>query len=65
MASMSDDDISLDSSDSEQEEEYTVEEVLAERVLDDSEPQYLVKWENYGEERWGLTVRFTSIDVCT
>lgn len=54
MASIGDDDISLSSSDSEQEEEYTVEEILAERFLDNSEPQYLVKWENYAEERWGL-----------
>ena len=48
---MSDDDISLNSSDSDQEEEYTVEEIIAERTFDDLEPRYLVKWENYGEER--------------
>lgn len=60
---MSDDDISLESSDSEQEEEYIVEEILAERVSDDVHPRYLVKWENYGEERCGLTFRPQYRDV--
>jgi Chromo (CHRromatin Organisation MOdifier) domain len=45
------DDISLHSSDSEQEEEYTVEEILAERGFEDEELRYLVKWENYDEDR--------------
>jgi Chromo (CHRromatin Organisation MOdifier) domain len=49
--STSESDVFLNSSDSEQEEEYTVEEILAERLIDDSHPRYLVKWENYGEER--------------
>jgi Chromo (CHRromatin Organisation MOdifier) domain len=61
---MSDDDISLNSSDSEQEEEYTVEEIVAERVFDDTKPRYLVKWENYGEERCGLAFQFRSLDLC-
>ena len=59
----SEDDISLESSESEQEEEYTVEDILAERVFDDSQPRYLVKWENYGEERCGLSSRSQYRDV--
>lgn len=55
-SSMSDDDISTNSSDSEEEEEYTVEEILAERLWDDSDLRYLVKWENYGEERCDLSI---------
>jgi Chromo (CHRromatin Organisation MOdifier) domain len=51
---VSSDDISLNSSDSEQEAEYMVEQILAERLSDDSRPRYLVKWEEYGEERCGL-----------
>lgn len=54
--SLSDDDISLTSSDSEQEEEYTVEEILAERLCDDLTPRYLVKWENYGEHRCDICI---------
>lgn len=62
--SSSDDSISLNSSDSEQEEEYTVEEVLAERVSDDSIVQYLVKWENYGEERCELAFHIRPLHMC-
>ena len=51
-----DDDVSLNSSGSEEEEEYTVEEILAERLSDDSTPLFLVKWENYSEERCGISI---------
>jgi Chromo (CHRromatin Organisation MOdifier) domain len=54
--SMSEDDISLSTSDSEEEEEYTVETILAERVFEDSSPRYLVKWENYDEERCDIDI---------
>lgn len=51
---VSSDDIFLNSSDSEQEAEYIVEQILAERLSDDSRPRYLVKWEDYSEERCDL-----------
>jgi hypothetical protein len=54
--SRSDNDFSLGSSSSEQEEEYTVEEILAEQLFDDSEPRFWVKWESYGEERCGIGI---------
>lgn len=52
------DQLSPCSSDSEQHETYTVEEILAERFVDDSHPQYLVRWANYGEERCGFRLLF-------
>ncbi len=61
---MSEHDISLDSSGSEQGKEYTIEEILAERLADDSTPLYLVKWENYGEERCDISIPYLSLQVC-
>jgi Chromo (CHRromatin Organisation MOdifier) domain len=49
--SISDDDIASESSSSTQEAEYNVEEILAERPCDDSSPRFLVRWENYPDER--------------
>lgn len=60
---VNDDEISLSSSGSEEQEEYTVEGILAERLLDDSSPRYLVKWENYGEERWAIRNSIISLYV--
>jgi hypothetical protein len=54
--SISDNDVSLDSSSSEQEEEYNVEEILAERPSDDSSPRFLVRWENYPDERYDFNI---------
>ena len=62
--SISDDAISLDSSDSEEEEEYVVEAILAERPAEDSSPRYLVKWEGYGEERCGIGILLPVLIVC-
>jgi Chromo (CHRromatin Organisation MOdifier) domain len=45
------DDIASESSSSSQEAEYNVEEILAERLSDDSSPRFLVRWENYPDER--------------
>jgi len=53
---ISDDDVSLDSSSSEQEEEYNVEEILAERLSDDSSSRFLVRWENYPDERCDFNI---------
>lgn len=57
---MTDDDLSLDSSASEEQEVYTVEEILAERLSDDSEILYLVKWEGYPEERCDISIFLTT-----
>ena len=43
---------SSDTSESDHEEEYIVQDVLAERESDDGVKLYLVKWENYSDERW-------------
>ena len=61
--SITDDDISLNSSGSEEEEEYTVEEILAERLFDDSEVRYLVKWEGYPEERCDISIFLSYVPV--
>ncbi|ERF73987.1 hypothetical protein EPUS_03801 [Endocarpon pusillum Z07020] len=56
--SISDDAIFIDSTGSEEEGEYVVEAILAERVAEDSSPRYLVKWEGYGEERCGIGISY-------
>ncbi len=61
--STSDDAISVESSGSEEEGEYTVEAILAERAAEDSSPRYLVKWEGYGEERCGIGIS-VPVPVC-
>jgi hypothetical protein len=57
---MSDDDISLNSSGSDQEEEYSVEEILAECLSEDLSPRFLVRWENYGDERYDYSIPMAS-----
>lgn len=60
---ITDDDISLNSSDSEEEDVYTVEDILAERLFDDSVVRYLVKWEGYPEERCDISIFLSYLRV--